>query len=118
MALSTSMPTPRARPPRDMTFKVVPVRYMRKKVATTESGIEMPMISVERRSFRKRRRMRTAIAPPIRAFDCTWRIDARMKLDWSAPAPTSTPSGSSARIRSRRSETARATCTVLASPSL
>ncbi len=41
MAESTSIPTPRASPPRDMMLRVVPVRYIRKKVATTEIGMEM-----------------------------------------------------------------------------
>ena len=48
MAESTSIPTPSASPPRDMMLRVVPVRYMRKKVVTTEIGMEMPMMSVVR----------------------------------------------------------------------
>ena len=49
MALSTSMPTPRASPPSEMMFRLVPVRYIRKKVATIEIGIDTPMIRVLRR---------------------------------------------------------------------
>jgi hypothetical protein len=87
-------------------------------VATIDTGIVTAMISVLRRSLRKRSRTPMAIRPPIQAFWITSSIEARMKRDWSAPTTTSTPSGSSFLTFSSRSWTALATATVLASPSL
>ena len=52
--LSTSMPTPSERPPSDMMLSETPELYIRKKVATTETGIEMPMIDVVFTLRRKR----------------------------------------------------------------
>ena len=45
-------------------LRVVPVRYMRKNVATIEMGIETPMISVVRGSFRNS--SRTMMAALVR----------------------------------------------------
>ena len=99
-------------------FSVVPVWYIRKKVATTEIGIETPMIRVLRRSLRKKSSIRMAKKPPIRALTSTSRIEASMNRDWSTPVTTSMPSGNSPLTEARRACSERATLTVLASPSL
>ncbi len=46
MALSTSMPMPRVSPAREMTFRLMPVRYMKPKVVKTEMGMAMAMVRV------------------------------------------------------------------------
>ena len=81
MALSTSMPTPRARPPSDMMFSDVPVWYIMKNVATTEMGMEAPMIMVLRRSLRKNSSTRMAKKPPMPALFSTSLMEAWMKRD-------------------------------------
>ena len=115
---STSMPTPSASPPRDMTLSVVPVWYIRKKVATIEIGIETLMISVLATSLRKSRMIRIDSSPPSRALVITSWIESWMKRDWSTPVTTSMPAGSSFLMRSILFPMARATDTVFASPSL
>ena len=76
--LSTSRPIPSVMPPRDMMFSDTPETNIRKKVPTTEIGIEMPMISVERSSPRNRTRIRTASSPPSIAVWSTSETDCRM----------------------------------------
>ncbi len=44
--LSTRRPIPRVRPPSDMMLSEMSEAYIRKKVATTEIGMAMPMITV------------------------------------------------------------------------
>ena len=46
IALSTSMPIPRASPPSDITFSETPSSRIGAKVAITESGMDRPMTSV------------------------------------------------------------------------
>ena len=48
MELSTSMPTPSARPDRDSTLSVMPVKYMHTKAMTTLRGMEKAMMIVGR----------------------------------------------------------------------
>ncbi len=115
---STSMPTPSASPPRDITFSVVPVWYIRKKVAMIEIGIDTPMMRVLKRSFRNSRMIRIERAPPSSALMITSLIESWMKRDWSTPVVTRMPAGISFWTRSSFCCTARATPTVLASPSL
>ncbi|MBA7660434.1 hypothetical protein ES703_68436 [subsurface metagenome] len=47
--LSTSMPIPRASPPKDMILRETPERNIRKKAAATEMGIARLMITVLRK---------------------------------------------------------------------
>ena len=46
MALSTSMPAPRANPPSVIIFRVNPSKYISVNVANTEMGIANPITSV------------------------------------------------------------------------
>ena len=46
MALSTSIPTARANPPKDMTLRLTPVVNMAPKEATIETGMAKPIIQV------------------------------------------------------------------------
>ena len=46
MALSTNRPMASAIPPNDMMFKLISAKYIMLKVAITEKGIEMEIISV------------------------------------------------------------------------
>ena len=69
---------PRVRPPRDMMLREMPDRYIRRKAATTEMGIETAMIAVDRKFRRKSERIRTARKPPMRALCSTSATDWRM----------------------------------------
>ena len=90
------MPTPSARPPSDMMFSVVPVWYIRKKVATIEIGMDTPMISVLRRSLRKNSSIENGEETTDQAALPQHLADrGRMKRDWSTPVTTAMPSGSS-----------------------
>jgi len=53
MELSTSIPIPKAKPPREMMFREIFEEYIRKNVMTTEMGMAAPMIRVLRKFFRK-----------------------------------------------------------------
>ena len=64
MELSTSMPMPRLRPPSDITFSVMPVKYMHTNAITTLMGIENAMVIVGRRSIRNSSRISIARPPP------------------------------------------------------
>ncbi len=54
MALSTSIPTPKARPPKDIKFKLSLLKYIKTKVATIEIGIAAAITRVGRRLLRKK----------------------------------------------------------------
>ncbi len=99
--LSTSMPTPSASPPSDITFRVTLREYIRMKVAMIEIGIDTPMIRVLRRSRRKTKSTRMASTPPIRALLRTSATAWEMKVDWSNRTSRLAPSGRSPRRRSR-----------------
>ncbi len=75
------MPMPRARPPSDMMFRVTLDRCMGAKVATTEIGMAVPMMSVEVRLRRKKKSTRMARIPPIIAVLRTSRMEASTKVD-------------------------------------
>ena len=64
MELSTSIPTPSARPDREMIFKVIPVKYISTIQVRILIGIENAMISVGRQSLRKISRIRMASTAP------------------------------------------------------
>ena len=51
---STSMPMPRARPPRDMMFSETPSRFSGAKVISSEIGMLTAMIAVLLKRRRKR----------------------------------------------------------------
>ena len=64
MELSTSMPTPSARPDKEMTFRVTPLKYMHTIAVIRLTGIEHATTAVGRQSFKNTIRIRTArIAP-------------------------------------------------------
>ena len=65
------MPIPRASPPNDMMLMETPARSMKRKVATTDTGMVRAMIAVARRSRRKKKSTRIASRPPIHAADHT-----------------------------------------------
>ena len=71
MALSTSMPTAKARPARLMTFKLRPKSDMPKKVPMALIGIARPMIRVLLKLRKKTSRTATANPPPTTRFDFT-----------------------------------------------
>ena len=88
------------------------------KVATTEIGIDRAMTAVLRTSLRKKKMTRIASSPPCQALLSTSLMAPSMNVDWSKMVASAIPDGSDFWIRSRRAFTARATPTVLASPSL
>ncbi len=91
---STSMPIPRARPPRDMMLRDTPSRWRGAKVTARETGIARAMINVERTLARNRKSTTTASRPPRMAADLTSAMEPRMNTDGSATTPRRTPSWS------------------------
>ncbi len=64
IALSTSIPTPRASPPKVIRLRVKPLKYNRAKVAIMEMGIAVAIITVLRTLRRNTSSMITAKIPP------------------------------------------------------
>ena len=58
------MPIPSARPEREITFSVIPLKYIQTIVVTILIGIEQAITAVGRISFRKRIRISTASPAP------------------------------------------------------
>ena len=84
IALSTSIPTPRARPPSDIKLRETPPRYIGAKAHTTLTGMAVAMIAVARKSARKRKSTEIASSPPQTAVPLKFEIAASMKLAWSS----------------------------------
>ena len=53
--LSTIMPTPMMSPPRETTLKEKPIMFIRMRVVSTETGIELPTMREARQSRKKRK---------------------------------------------------------------
>ena len=64
MELSTSIPTPRARPEREITFRVTPLKYMHTTAVIRLTGIEHATTAVGLQSLRNRIRIRIASRAP------------------------------------------------------
>ncbi len=64
IALSTNMPTPKARPPKDIILRLILPKYIRQKVAIIEMGIDTMITAEERSSRRKNSRTKKASMPP------------------------------------------------------
>ena len=64
MALSTSIPIPRASPPIDIMLRVIPAVSIAMKVAITDIGIARAMMMTLRTLWRKKKSTRTARSPP------------------------------------------------------
>ncbi len=65
IAASTTMPTAKAMPAREMTLIERPIAAMATKLAITETGMAIEMISVAPNERRNRSRIRAASVPPI-----------------------------------------------------
>ena len=75
MLLSTSIPTPKARPDREMMFKVMSVKYISTMANSTLMGMEKAIITVGLTSRRNRASTRIARIPPrIRFCSTDWMI--------------------------------------------
>ena len=81
MELSTSMPIPSVRPPRDMMLSEMSRRYMHMNVAMTDRGIDVAMTTVLRKSRRNANRTRIARTPPMSAAFRTPSMACSMKSD-------------------------------------
>ena len=66
--LSTSIPTPSARPESEMMFRVTPEKYMQTTAATRLTGIDIAMINVGLISRKKKMSTMIASNPPMRTF--------------------------------------------------
>ncbi len=65
--LSTSIPTPIARPESEIIFRLTPEKYIRTIANNSETGIENAIISVGRKSLRNKNRIIIdSIAPKIK----------------------------------------------------
>ena len=71
MLLSTSMPTPSARPDSEIRFSVTPEKYISVTAHRRLKGMLHATMSVGRASRKKRMSTRMASAPPHRRFDIT-----------------------------------------------
>ena len=120
MELSTNIPIPKASPPRDIIFSDTSNACRKKKVVTTEIGIETPMMRLL--EFRRNRyKTRMASIPPYRAVLRTSSTDCWIKIDWSKTTSKLTPDVSPvtvSRTESKRSLTARPTWIVFVPASL
>ncbi len=83
VASSTRMPTARARPPRVMMFRVWPVAARAARAASTASGIEVAMITVERQLPRNRRIITLVRAAAMIPSRTTPEMAAFTNSDWS-----------------------------------
>jgi hypothetical protein len=113
MELSTSMPTPSARPVSVMRFSVSPEKYMTDSVTTSETGMARPIMSVVRTLLRKTNRITTASSAPVMAARETCCSEARIMSVVSVMIPTSVPMGRVWFISGSRLRTLSATCTEL-----
>ena len=64
MELSTSIPMPITRPPRDIMLMVIPIKAMIIRAVSTERGMEMATMAEAFHSPKKSQRTRTAMARP------------------------------------------------------
>ena len=71
MELSTSIPTPRASPDREMTFMVTPLKYIRTMAVRILIGMEHAITKVGRISRRNTKRIRIASTAPNTRFCST-----------------------------------------------
>ena len=69
--LSTSIPTPSARPDRERMLKVMPVKYISTMANSTLNGILMATTMVGRRSFRKSASTMMASTAPSTRLEST-----------------------------------------------
>ncbi len=69
--LSTNMPTPRARPPMDITLRVTPEKYISTKLVTRLIAMDAARIRVGLKWRRKDIRTRTAKRAPIKRLSKT-----------------------------------------------
>ncbi len=74
MALSTSIPMPRAKPPSDKMLSEISKKYMSRKLPTTDTGMVLPMMSVLRTSWRNKYSTSMASKPPSQAVLSTCRM--------------------------------------------
>ena len=95
MALSTSMPTPSASPPRVTTFRLWSAKFMPNRVAKTETGTAAATISVAPGERRKSASISTASMMPAAA--AIFRSSRASVTSWASSAIswTSTPGRSS-----------------------
>ena len=78
--LSTNIPTPSARPPKETVLSVKPLKYISANVEITEIGMAKPMMNMPEKLRRKKSRTKTAKPAPMRAASLTLLIEARMKF--------------------------------------
>ena len=72
MELSTSMPTPSARPDSEITFRLISEKYISATAAVRLMGMDRAITKVGRTSFKNRIRIRMARPAPISRF---WNTD-------------------------------------------
>ncbi|MPM66720.1 hypothetical protein SDC9_113631 [bioreactor metagenome] len=76
MELSTSIPTPRARPPMVIMFSVIPAKYKRTNVVIIDIGMERAITNVVLKLLKNINSITTAsIAPVIAVF-------FKLSMDW------------------------------------
>ena len=69
MEASTTMPIPRIKPVKVMMFSVMFIKFIARRVMMIENGIEMEMMKVDLKLFKKTKRMRIARRIPCHALE-------------------------------------------------
>ena len=82
MELSTSIPTPSARPDSEITFIVTPLKYISTMAVRILIGMEQAMTKVGRISRRNTSRIRIASAAPNTRFCSTEPTTMSMYTPW------------------------------------
>jgi len=91
--LSTSIPIPSAKPPRDIIFNETEKMFIGAKVAIIDTGMVRPIIKVLNRFLRKKYKTIIARIPPIIAVLRTSSIELLINTDWSVNVWICIPSG-------------------------
>ena len=81
--LSTSIPTPKANPPRDIRLKETPVKYIKTSVIIKLIGIERATIVVGPKDCKNIRITNAAKIPPLTTAPMTLSMEDLISFPWS-----------------------------------
>ncbi len=115
MASSTSAPSAMAMPPRVMVLMVPPVAFMARMATTSDRGMAIRVINVERTLTRKTNTIAMTRMAPSRSASSRLSMETEMKSAWrNSPVSICMPSGSEAWISASTASRRRVSSSVLA----